>query len=39
MTAYGFVQTQTVEKPPFFMQPQDERQVIHINYFSAVVSL
>ncbi|BDA51294.1 probable lactaldehyde dehydrogenase at C-terminar half [Coccomyxa sp. Obi] len=27
----------TVEKPPFFMQPQDKRQVIHINYFSAVV--
>ncbi|EIE19978.1 thiamine pyrophosphate protein domain protein TPP-binding protein [Coccomyxa subellipsoidea C-169] len=27
----------TVEKPPFFMQPQDERKVIHINYFSAVV--
>lgn len=28
---------QTVEKPPFFMHAQDLRQVIHINYFSAVV--
>ena len=28
---------QTVEKPPFFMHAQDEREVIHINYFSAVV--
>ncbi|MEO0453611.1 MAG: acetolactate synthase large subunit [Verrucomicrobiota bacterium] len=26
-----------VEKPPFFMKPEDERKVVHINYYTAAV--
>ena len=27
----------TVEKPPFFMKPEDERKVIHLNFFPAEI--
>ncbi|QCW99463.1 acetolactate synthase large subunit [Aggregatimonas sangjinii] len=27
----------TIEKPPFFMNPEDERKVIHINFFAAEI--
>ena len=27
----------TVEKPPFFMQPEDKRKVIHLNFFPAEI--
>lgn len=27
----------TVEKPPFFMHPEDERKVIHVNFFPAEI--
>ncbi|QHI34870.1 Acetolactate synthase [Kordia antarctica] len=27
----------TIEKPPFFMHPEDERKVIHVNFFPAEI--
>lgn len=27
----------TIEKPPFFMQPEDKRKVIHLNFFPAEI--